>query len=108
MIYVPLERYINIAINGPFWVEVANPEHPFTAMLISRSRGTCLIFYFAKASYEYRVTQKVSDLGWIDLELGSSPGRWAGTMVTYCPSRMVEHVIPISTQPRSETFWVTL
>ena len=43
MRHVPLERDINIAINGPFWVEVANPEHPFTAMLISRSRGTCLI-----------------------------------------------------------------
>ena len=37
---VPLERDINIVINGPFWVEVANPEHPFTAMLISHSRGT--------------------------------------------------------------------
>ena len=32
---VPLEHDINIAINGHFWVEVANPEHPFTAMLIS-------------------------------------------------------------------------
>ena len=40
---VLLERDILIAINGPFWVEVAHPEHPFTAMLISRSRGTCLI-----------------------------------------------------------------
>ena len=40
---VPLERDINIAINGPLWVGVANPEHPFTAMLISRSGGTCLI-----------------------------------------------------------------
>ena len=40
---VPLERDINIAVNGPFWVEVATPEHPFTAMLISRSRGPCLI-----------------------------------------------------------------
>ena len=40
---MPLERDINIAVNGPFWVEVANQEHPFTAMLISRSRGTCLI-----------------------------------------------------------------
>ena len=40
---VPLECDINIAANGPFWVEVANPEHPFTAMLISRSRGTYLI-----------------------------------------------------------------
>ena len=33
----------NLVVNGPFWVEVANPGHPFTAMLISRSRGTCLI-----------------------------------------------------------------
>ena len=40
---VPLEHYINIAVNGPFWVEVMNPEHLFMAMLISRSRGTCLI-----------------------------------------------------------------
>ena len=40
---VSLERDINIAINGPFWMEVANPEHPFTAMFISSSRGTCLI-----------------------------------------------------------------
>ena len=40
---VPLERDINIAVNGLFWVEVANPEHPFTAMLISCSRSTCLI-----------------------------------------------------------------
>ena len=39
---VPLERDINIGINGPFWVEGANPEHPFTAMLISCSRGTYL------------------------------------------------------------------
>ena len=40
---MPLECDINIVVNGPFWVEVANPEHPFTAMLISRSRGYCLI-----------------------------------------------------------------
>ena len=43
---VPLECDINIAVYGPFWVEVANPEHPFTAMLITRSRGTCLIGSF--------------------------------------------------------------
>ena len=36
---MPLERDISIAINGPFWVEVENPEHLFAAMLISRSRG---------------------------------------------------------------------
>ena len=39
-----------------------------------------------------RVTQKVSGLGWVDLELGSSLSRWAVTMVPYCPSRMVEHI----------------
>ena len=27
---VPLERDINIAVNSPFWVEVGNPERPFT------------------------------------------------------------------------------
>ena len=47
---VPLEHDINIAINGPFWVEVANPEHPFTAMLISHSRGTFLISGLTRAS----------------------------------------------------------
>ena len=40
---VPLERDIKIPVNSPFRVEVANPEHPFTAMLISGSRGTYLI-----------------------------------------------------------------
>ena len=39
---MPLEHDINIAINGPFWVEVANPEHAFTA-LIWRSIGTCFV-----------------------------------------------------------------
>ena len=43
MMQVPLECDINTAINGPFWVEVANPEHTFKAMLIPHSRGTCLI-----------------------------------------------------------------
>ena len=31
-------------------MEVANPEHPFTAMLISRSRGYCLIGVIALAT----------------------------------------------------------
>ena len=39
----PLEGDINIAVNGPFWVEVANQEHPFTAMLISRSMFMMLV-----------------------------------------------------------------
>ena len=40
---VPLESDTNIAVNGPFWVEVANVDHPFTATFISCSGGTCLI-----------------------------------------------------------------
>ena len=36
-------------------------------------------------------------LGWVDLDLGSSPAWWAATVATYCPSRMVEH--PKSKQP---------
>ena len=40
MRHVPLEHDINNAINGPLWVEAANP---FTAILISCSRGTCFI-----------------------------------------------------------------
>ena len=33
-------------------MEVANPEHPFTAMLISRSRGDCLIRQLTTDSME--------------------------------------------------------
>jgi len=40
---VPLECNINIAVKGPLWVEVANQEHLFTAMLISHSGSTCFI-----------------------------------------------------------------
>ena len=43
---MPLKCDIKIARNGPFLVEVANQEHPFKAMLISHSRGTCLIVWF--------------------------------------------------------------
>ena len=44
----------------------------------------------------YRVSHHVSDLGWVDLDLGSSPGWWAAIVASYCPSGVVE-------QPRSET-----
>ena len=40
-----------------------------------------------KGSFIYRASQVLVDLGWIDLDLGSSPGWWAGTVATYCPSR---------------------
>ena len=44
----------------------------------------------------------------VDLDLGSSPGWWAATVATYCPSRMVEHPKSKSTQPRYSTTRVTL
>ena len=70
---VPLERDVNIAISGPFWVEAANPEHPFTAMLISHSRGTCLIAcegsmsrsqFVAVWSYSKRITERAGQATW--------------------------------------------
>ena len=47
----------------------------------------------------YRVGLVVWQLGWVDLDLGSSPCWWAATVATYCPSRMVEHSKSKSTQP---------
>ena len=44
----------------------------------------------------------------VDLDLGSSPGWWAATVATYCPSRMVELPKSKSTQPRYSTTRVTL
>ena len=42
-------------------------------------------------------------VGWVDLDLGSSPGWWAATVATYCPSRTVEHSKSKSTQPSCQT-----
>ena len=50
----------------------------------------------------------VWQLGWVDLDLGSSPGWWAATVATYCPSRMVEHSKSKSTQPSCQTTSPTL
>ena len=43
---VPLERDINIAVNGCSGFATSTQKGPFMAMLISRSRGTCLIKRF--------------------------------------------------------------
>ena len=40
---VPLERDINIAVNGCSGFASSSQKRPFMAMLISCSRGTCLI-----------------------------------------------------------------
>jgi len=48
---------------------------------------------------DYRASHVLGDLGWVDLDLGSSPGWWAATVATYCPSRVVEHSKSKSTKP---------
>ena len=45
---VPLERDINIAVNGCSGFATSTQKGPFTAMLISRSRGTYLIQQISK------------------------------------------------------------
>ena len=47
-------------------------------------------------------------VGWVDLDLGGSPGWWAATVATYCPSRMVEHYKSKSTHPSCQTTSPTL
>ena len=43
---MPLECDINIAVNGRSWFATSTQKGPFMAMLISHSRGTCLIVWF--------------------------------------------------------------
>ena len=45
----------------------------------------------------YRVTHLLADLGWVDLDLECSTGRWAVLQVWCCPT--VEHPKSVSTQP---------
>ena len=61
-----------------------------------------------KFQYHYRVRRLPEYLGWVDLDLGSSPGWWAATVATYCPSRVVEHAKSKSTQPRYSSTSVNL
>ena len=58
----------------------------------------------------YRATMVVVHLGWVDSDLGSSPGpRPVGCYRSYVlPNRRVEHPKSKSTQPRCTTTMVTL
>ena len=47
----------------------------------------------------YRASHVLVDLGWVDLDLRSSPGWWASTIATDSPSRVVEHPKSKSTKP---------
>ena len=41
-------------------------------------------------TFDYiHMTHHISDLGWVDLDLGSSSGWWAATKATYSPGRIV-------------------
>ena len=53
---VPLERYINIAVNGCSGFATSTRKGPFTAMLISRSGDTCLISFMLFWEHGKRAT----------------------------------------------------
>ena len=46
----------------------------------------------------YRVIHSNIYMGWLDSDIGSSPGLWAATVATYCPSRQEQHSKSKSTQ----------
>ena len=46
-----------------------------------------------------RLAHLLANLGWVDFDLGSSPGWWAATVATYCPSKVVEHPKSKSSEP---------
>ena len=74
------------------------------AEMLSKSRKKFLATTYKLFSQSlYRVSHHVSDLCWVDLDFGSSPGWWSTIVAGYCPSRVVEHHKSKSTQTRSET-----
>ena len=66
------------------------------------------ISYMHTASHSIMYSCLPGYLSWVDLDLGSSPGWWAATVATCCPSRTVEHPKSKSTQARYSTTGVTL
>ena len=76
-----------------------------TPLVVGTVKASSLILL---TIYCYRVGLVVWQLGWVDLDLRSSPGWWAATVATYCPSRMVEHPKSKSTQPRYSTTRATM
>ena len=90
------KTYLSIFPN----VERSNPysSHPLTQITVG----------FCKWWASYRASHVLVDMGWVDLNLGSSPGWWAATVATYCPSRVVDHPKSKSTTPSlrgHETPW---
>ena len=51
------------------------------------------------------MAHRLANLGWVDLDLGSSPCWWAAPVATYCPRRMMEHPKSKSTEPSAPGDW---
>ena len=56
----------------------------------------------------YREVHLLRQLGWVDLNLESSPSWWAAIVATYCPGKMAEHPNYKSTQPNCFSSWTSL
>ena len=67
------------------------PFLKYPSFLTTRESSACWTLY--------RASHVLVDLAWVDLDLGSSPGWWAATVATYCPSRVVKHPKSKSTKP---------
>ena len=59
------------------------PSYPMYRLGVSSRNLGKVFFYSRKGSIAYRVSHLVADLGWVYLDLGSSPGWWAATVANY-------------------------
>ena len=85
-------KFARDTLTGPAWkTKLKNGQFPHFCMFNGKCRLVC------SPLVVYRVILVVSELGWVDLDLRCSLGWWAATVVTYCPSRMVEHLKSKST-----------
>ena len=105
---VPLERDINIAVNGCSGFATSTQKGPFTAIFISRSRGTCLITndsYLHVIDVDLELLDSLCDCGGRHLLLAvvadpvgpavsgyldkqSGGGYWLGCNITLNPSHI--------------------
>ena len=76
-----------------------SPTHKWAADSQWECTGKCTKVQRRNSTWDYRVSHVLVDQGWVDLDLGTSPGWWAATVATYCTSRMVEHPKSKSTKP---------
>ena len=80
-------------------VELLLGNIPERQTFLQPSNKKALAPYLLLTQGTYRASHVLVDLGWIDLDLGSSPGWWAASVATYCPRRVMEHPKSKSTKP---------